>query len=90
VAPDTIFPVDSPGISSSLGYSAQSSSVAALVLPVERPHTCLQSGVTKPKKFTDTTIRYAYFAPLVNLLVLLKHFQIFVGRRLWMKSIMLL
>jgi hypothetical protein len=28
----------------------------------ERPHTRLQSGVSKPKKFTDGTIRYAYFS----------------------------
>jgi hypothetical protein len=61
VAPNTTFRADSPGMSSSLGSSAQSSSVAAPMLPVERPHTRLQSGVTKPKKFTDETIRYAYF-----------------------------
>jgi hypothetical protein len=40
---------------------AVSQSAAALVPLVERPHTCLQSGVTKPTKFTDGTIRYAYF-----------------------------
>jgi hypothetical protein len=38
-----------------------SSPVAVPVPPVERPHTRLQSGVSKPKKFTDGTIRYAYF-----------------------------
>jgi hypothetical protein len=27
----------------------------------ERPHTRLQSGVSKPKKYTNGTIRYAYF-----------------------------
>jgi histone deacetylase 1/2 len=32
------------------------------VAPVqEQPHTRRQSGVSKPKKFTDGTIRYAYF-----------------------------
>jgi hypothetical protein len=28
---------------------------------INRPHTRLQSGVSKPNKFTDGTIRYAYF-----------------------------
>jgi hypothetical protein len=40
---------------------AISQSIAVLVPLVEHPHTRLQSGVTKPKKFTDGTIRYAYF-----------------------------
>jgi hypothetical protein len=43
------------------GSTVPSHSVAALVPLVERPHTRLQSGVTKPKKYTDGTIRYAYF-----------------------------
>jgi histone deacetylase 1/2 len=36
--------------------------VAASAVPLDRPHTRLQSGVSKPKKFTDGTIRYAYFS----------------------------
>jgi histone deacetylase 1/2 len=35
--------------------------VAAPTLPPEHPHTRLQSGISKPKKFTDGTIRYAHF-----------------------------
>jgi histone deacetylase 1/2 len=44
-----------------LGSSAPLSPVAVLVLPLDRPRTQLQSGVSQPKKFTDGTIRYAYF-----------------------------
>jgi histone deacetylase 1/2 len=32
-----------------------------VALVPEWPHTRLQSGVSKPKKFTDGMIRYAYF-----------------------------
>jgi histone deacetylase 1/2 len=42
-------------------FSVPSSSVAVPVPPLDRPRTRLQSGVSQPKKFTDGTIRYAYF-----------------------------
>jgi hypothetical protein len=48
--------------SESLGSSMVSSLVATPAIPLDRPHTRLQSGVSKPKKFTDGTIRYAYFS----------------------------
>jgi hypothetical protein len=58
-------PEDSPGSTSASGLEPRSSvatpSATVLAPPVERPHTRLQSGVTKPKKFTNGTIRYAYF-----------------------------
>jgi hypothetical protein len=41
--------------------SAPLSPVAVPVPPLDRPRTRLQSGVSQPKKFTDGTIRYAYF-----------------------------
>jgi hypothetical protein len=53
--------ISSPSLGSVPGSAVPSCSVAAHVPPVERPHTWLQSGVTKPKKFTNGTIRYAYF-----------------------------
>jgi hypothetical protein len=37
------------------------SPVAVPVLQLERSRTRLQNGVSQPKKFTDGTIRYAYF-----------------------------
>jgi hypothetical protein len=43
------------------GSGAALSPVAASTLPPERPHTCLQSGISKQKKVTDGTIRYAHF-----------------------------
>jgi histone deacetylase 1/2 len=45
---------------SSLGSAVAPANVAAHVIP-DRPRTRLQSGVSKPKKFTDGTIRYANF-----------------------------
>jgi hypothetical protein len=39
---------------------AGQSMVVPTSLP-DRPRTRLQSGVSKPKKFTDGTIRYAHF-----------------------------
>jgi hypothetical protein len=36
--------------------------VAVPAPPLDRPHTRPQSGVSKLKKFTDGTIRYAYFS----------------------------
>jgi hypothetical protein len=38
-----------------------SAPIAAPITPAEHPHRHLQSGVSKPKKFTDGTICYAYF-----------------------------
>jgi hypothetical protein len=55
---------DVSGSAISSGYSGSptvSSPVAAPAVPLDMPHTRLQSGVSKPKKFTDGTIRYAYF-----------------------------
>jgi hypothetical protein len=43
------------------GAAVISSFVAVHAPSVERPHTRLQCGVSKPKKFTYGTIRYAYF-----------------------------
>jgi histone deacetylase 1/2 len=37
------------------------SHLVSLPLQSDRPRTCLQSGVSKPKQYTDGTIRYAYF-----------------------------
>jgi hypothetical protein len=48
--------------SGSSGSPVVSSPVAAPTVPLDRPHTRLQSGVSKTKKFTDGTIRYAYFS----------------------------
>jgi uncharacterized protein YcnI len=36
-------------------------SVVVPTIVSDRPHTRLQSGVSKPKKFTDGTVQYAYF-----------------------------
>jgi hypothetical protein len=44
-----------------LGSGVVLSPVAAPTLPPERPRTRLQSSISKPKKFTDGTIRYAHF-----------------------------
>jgi hypothetical protein len=43
------------------GLAVISSPMDVPAPPVERPHTRLQSGVPKPKKFTYGTISYAYF-----------------------------
>jgi histone deacetylase 1/2 len=43
------------------GSDAAMAPVPAPLLQPERPRTRLQSGVSKPKKFTDGTIRYANF-----------------------------
>jgi hypothetical protein len=42
------------------GSAVAPANVAVSVLP-DRPRTRLQNGVSKPKKFTDGTIRYANF-----------------------------
>jgi hypothetical protein len=73
--------ISSPSTGSAVDTTAVVSSVQ------ERPHTRFQSGVSKPKKFTDGTIRYFHLQ--VNLLVLLKHLQMFVGRLLWTRSMLL-
>jgi histone deacetylase 1/2 len=52
---------ESSAISSSATGSAVATTAVVPSVP-ERPHTRLQSGVSKPKKFTDGTIRYAYFS----------------------------
>jgi hypothetical protein len=64
--PTTGSPVSSAAASESASgslprSSAPLSSVAVPVPPLDRPRTRLQSGVSQPKKFTDGTIRYAYF-----------------------------
>jgi hypothetical protein len=38
------------------GSDVESLPVAVPAPPLDRPHTRLQSGVSKPKKFTDDTI----------------------------------
>jgi hypothetical protein len=43
------------------GSDAAVSPVAAPPLQLAHPHTRLQSGVSKPKQYTDGTIRYANF-----------------------------
>jgi hypothetical protein len=46
------------------GSHAASPFVVVPAPPLDRPHTRLQSGVSKPKKFTNDTIRYAYFCSI--------------------------
>jgi hypothetical protein len=55
---------ESSALASPLGFLLGFAVETAAVVPSvqERPHTRLQSGVSKPKKFTDGTIRYAYFS----------------------------
>ena len=45
--------------SSTLELSAAASDEAEPEQPATRPHTRLQSGITKPKVYTDGTVRYA-------------------------------
>jgi histone deacetylase 1/2 len=46
---------------SSLGSVVVRAVAAAPAIIPDRPRTCMQSGVSKPKKFTDGTVRYAIF-----------------------------